>query len=90
MQNQSPQQSFIGSNAQANNTTCILLATNRHMINGLTLRTIDNTAYNNNLIIHNINYAKYSQLTLAEIDHRLNQLQNGLRKLKSDVLTIYN
>ena len=30
------------------------------------------------------------EITLAEIDHRLKKLQHGLRKLGSDVLTMYN
>ena len=29
-------------------------------------------------------------LTLADVDHRINQLHNGLQKLEADVATIYN
>ena len=52
-------------------------------------RSINNIAYHNNLAINSLNYARFF-LPLAEIDHILNQLLNGLRKLEIDVTTIYN
>ena len=62
-----------------------------HMINGTVdaLGRIDSKAYSNNLAINSLNCARNVLLTLAEIDHRSNQLHNGLRKLESDVSTIY-
>ena len=62
------------------------------MINGLvdTLKGVNNTFYNSNLAVNSLNYARMFMLSLAEVDHRLNILQNGLGKLASDVLTIYN
>ena len=62
------------------------------MINGLVdaLKSINNTAYNNNLAINSPNCAKNFLLTLVQIAHRLNQLCNGLRKLETDISTIYN
>ena len=45
--------------------------------------------YDNNLAINGLNYiVRIFFLTLAEIDHKLNQLHSGLRKLESDALTI--
>ena len=68
------------------------LAKNRDMINRIvdTLKSINNITCNNNLTINSLNYARNFLLTLIEIDHRLNQLCNGLQKLESDVSTIYN
>ena len=62
------------------------------MINGLvdSLRNINYATYNDNLAINNLHCASNFPLSLAEIDHRLNQLQNGLGKLESDISTIYN
>ena len=84
MQNQNLQQSFIETNTQTNSITHIHLPKNRHMINRLvyTLKSLNNTAYNNNLAINSLPDAK--------IVHRLNQTWIGLRKLESNILTIYN
>ena len=62
------------------------------MINGLldAWKSIKNAAYDNSLVINRLNYARNILLTLAEIDHSLNQLCNGLRNLASDISTIYN
>ena len=62
------------------------------MINRLVdhLKSINNTIYNKILIVNSLYCATNFLLTLAEIDHILNQLWNGLRKLESDVSTIYN
>ena len=83
---------FFETHAQANNITHILIAKNRHMINGLVdiLKSINNTAYNNNFAIISSNYARKLMLTLAEIVHRINQLCIGLRKLKHDISTTSN
>ena len=52
------------------------------MINGLidALKSINGTIYNKNLAIGSLNYVISFLLTLTEIDHRLNQLGNGLMK----------
>ena len=88
MKNQNLQQPFIESNAWQ--LTSILLKQN--MISGLvdTLKNMNNTTCNNNLAINSLNYTRNFLLSLAEIDHRLNQFQNGLKNLESNVLTIYN
>ena len=49
-----------------------------------------NTAYSNNLAIDILNYARNFLLPLAERDHILDQLWIGLRKVESDVWTIYS
>ena len=54
------------------------------------LKNITNNTYNNNLAINSLNSARNFLVILAEIDHTLNQLCNGLRNLESDVVTIYN
>ena len=83
---------FIQTNVQANNIIQIHLAKNRHMINGLVnaLKSINTTIYCNNLSINSLNYARDFLLTQAEIAQRLKQLCNRLRKLESNVSTIYN
>ena len=92
MQNQIVQQSFIESSSQKNSITFIHLAKNRHKINGLldALKSIYNTCYNDNLAINSLTYARNVLQTSPEIDHRLNQLQNGLRKGEFGMSTIYN
>ena len=62
------------------------------MINGLVgpLKSIKDTNYNNNLILKSLNNSRNMLLTLAEIVHRSNQLQNCIRKLEMDTLIIYN
>ena len=62
------------------------------MINGLVddLKSINNITYNNNLAKIVLNYTRNFVLTLVEIEHRLNQLYNGLRKLKSYVSPVYS
>ena len=52
------------------------------------LKNINNTACNNSLAISSLSYVRNFLLTLAKIDHRLNQLYNGLRKIKSYISTI--
>ena len=49
--NQNLQQLFIEMNTQANNITCISIAKNRYMINGLVdaLKSINNSTYDNNM-----------------------------------------
>ena len=56
MQNQKLQQSPIETNVQGNNVTCIHVAENRCMINGLVdvLKSINNIAFNNNLAINSL------------------------------------
>ena len=71
------------------NTTRINLARNRHMINGLVDVLINDTVYNNNLAIDNLNYVRCFLLLLLNINQRLSQLHNGLMKLESNVSTIY-
>ena len=53
------------------------------MINGLigALKSNNDTVYHNSLAINSLSYAISFLLTLDEMDHRLHQLQNGLRKL---------
>ena len=53
------------------------------------IKSINHTTHDNKAI-NSLNYARNIPLTLAEIDHRLTQIWNGLRKLESDVSTIYN
>ena len=55
---------------------------------GAALKSIYHTTHGNDIAINSLNYARIFLLTLAEIDHRLNQLQHGLRKLEFDVSTI--
>ena len=45
------------------------------MTDGLvdTLKSINTTTYHNNLAINSLNCARSLLLTLAEVDHRLNQ-----------------
>ena len=54
------------------------------MFNGLedNLKNITNNTYNNNLAINSLNYARNFLVILAEMDHTLNQLCNGLRNLE--------
>ena len=75
-------QLLIETKVQANNIICIHLTKNRHVIIGLvdTLKNIHDTVYHDNLAINRLMYARHCLLTLAKIDHRLNQLNNGLRK----------
>ena len=90
IQNQNLQQPFIESNAKGNNITCIHLTKNRHMINRLVdaLILATYTTHENNIAINSLNYATNILLILAEIDNRLNLLQNDKRTLESDVSTI--
>ena len=62
------------------------------MIHGIVdaLKSIRSTTCHNNLAISSLNCVRGFVLTLAEIDHRQNQLPNGSRKLESDVSSIYN
>ena len=61
-------------------------------MNGLAnaLKSMNNTVYHSNLTIQRINYAHNLLLTLADIDHRLNQLHKGVRKLESGMSMIYS
>ena len=74
MQNQNLQQSYIESNAQANDITHIHFAENRHIMNGLVdvLKSSKHTTHNSYIAINSPNYARHFLWTLAEIDHRLN------------------
>ena len=60
MQNQNFLQSFVESNAQANNITHIHWSENRDIINQLVgaLKSIDHTTHINNLTINNLNYTR--------------------------------
>ena len=49
---------------------------------------LHNSVYHNNLAIGRLSYARSILWTLAEIDHRLSQLQNGLRKFESGIFTL--
>ena len=86
-----PQKSLLESNAQASNITQIHLPKNRHMISGLleALKSINKITYHANLVINNLNHARNFSITSTEMDHRLNQLQNDLRKLEYDSLINY-
>ena len=59
MQNQILQQSFLESNAQANNISYMYLAKNRDMVNGLVdaLKSIGSAMYNSSVGINSQNYA---------------------------------
>ena len=74
------QQLLLKSNIHATNRNRIHLFKHRHMINGL-VNVLK--VYNNSLTINSLNYAKKIFMALAEIDHRFNQLCNGLMKLES-------
>ena len=80
MENQTLQQSVLETHAKALDITTILLVNNRHMINGLvnSLKALNTTVYHSNIEIQRPNYALNFFLTLADVDHRINQLHNGL------------
>ena len=84
MLNQNLEQLFIELNTQANNITHIYLAKNGYMITRSegALKNINSTAYHSNLAMNSLNYTRTLLLILAMIDHRFNQLCNGLRKLE--------
>ena len=92
MENKNLQQSLLEAYAKALNIATIHHANNRHMRNGLVyaLNTINTTVYHSKIEIQRLNYACNFFLNLADIDHRINQLCNGLRKLEADVATIYS
>ena len=54
------------------------------------LKSKNITVYNNTMAIDSLNHARSFFLTLGETDHGLNQLCNGLMKLKSNVSKIYS
>ena len=80
MENQNLQQSVLEAHAKALNITTIHLANNRNMINGLVnaLKSINTTVYHSKIEIQRLNYAHNFLLILADTDHRINQLHNGL------------
>ena len=92
MKNLNVQQSVFEAHAKALNITTIHFAIIRNMINGLVnaLKSINTTVYHSKIEIQRLNYAHNILLTLADIDHRINKLCNGLQKLERDVATIYN
>ena len=92
MENQNLQQSLLDTNAKAVNITKIYLVKNRHVISGLVnaLKIIHTTMFHSSLTNQRLNYAHNFFLILAGIDHILSQLCNGLRKLESDMFTIYS
>ena len=75
MENQNLQQSLLEVYAMALHITTIHLTNNRHMINGLVnaLKSINTTVYHSKIEIKKINYAHSFLLTLADIDHKINQ-----------------
>ena len=92
MENQDLQYSILEAHAKVFNITTIHLTNNRHMINGIVnvLKSINTTVYRRKIKIQRLNDACNFFLTLADMDHRINQLYNGQRKLEADVATIYN
>ena len=92
MENQNLQQSVLEAHAKALNITTVHLANNRHMINGLinASKSINTTVYHSKIKIQRLKNASNFFLTLADIDNRIKQLSNGIRKLEADVATIYN
>ena len=92
MENKSLQHLVLEAHAKAFNISLIHLTNNGHMINGLmnALKSINTTIYHNKIEIQRQNYAHTFLLTLADIDHRINQLCNGLQKFEADVVTTYN
>ena len=62
------------------------------MKNGLVnaLKSINTTVYHSKIEIQRLNYVHNFLLILEDIDHRINQLQNGLEELEEDVATIYS
>ena len=85
MENQNLQQSVLEAHAKALNITTTHLSNKTHA-----LKSINTTVYHSKLEIQKLNYACNFILTLADTEHRINQLCNGLRKLEADVATIYN
>ena len=92
MENSNLQQSVLEAHAKALNITAIHLANNRHMINGPvnSLKSINTTIYHSKIEIQRLNFTHNFLLTLADVDHRINQLCNDLQKLEVYVATICN
>ena len=92
MQNQYLQQSSMETNVRTLNITKFHVAKNGFMINRPmhALKSVVNTVHLSHLLIKRLNYAHSFFLTLADIDHRLNQLCYRLNKLEPDISTIYN
>ena len=53
-------------------------------------KSINITVYHSKIEIQRLNYAHNLLLTLADVDHRINQLHNGLKKPEADVAIVYN